>query len=142
MFLMGSLYKDMLPKGVMAANAPVVAITTDTTTVGATIDTHGFARTLLAFITKTVTDGDYEVQLFHSDDSGMSGEVEVSATDLNGTLPNWVADTDDNKYVSVEYIGRLRYIRVKIVSTNTTTGVDAIGGLAFLAQPGKSPQQT
>lgn len=142
MFLVGSLYKDLLPKGVMAANAPVVAISTNTTTVGAIIDTQGFARVLFNMLTKIVTDGDYEVQLFHSADSGMSGEVEVLASDINGTIPNWVADTDDNKYVSFEYICRLRYLRIKIVSTNVTTGVDAIGGIASLGQASKQPQQT
>ena len=140
MFLVGSLFRDSKVLGVMASNAPVVAIGSDTTTVGATIDTHGYARVLFTMITKTLTDGDYEVKLFHSDDSGMSGEVEASSTDVIGTIPNWVADTDDNKYVNFELVCRLRYCRIKIVSTNfSSSGIDAIGGVANLFNPGKSP---
>lgn len=142
MFQIASLYNDLLPKGIMASNAPVVAITTDTTTVGATIDLQGYARAVFVIITKTVTDGDYDVDLYHGNESDMSDEAAVSASDLNGTIPNWTADTDDNKYVSFEYVARKRYVRIKVVSTNTSSGVDAIGGVVLLGQPDHAPVQT
>lgn len=139
MFLIGSLFRDSIVKGVMASNAPVVAITTDTTTVGATIDTQGYNRVLFTMITKTVTDGDYNVDLYHGDASDMSDEAAVASTDVIGTIPNWTADTDDDKYVNFELVCRKRYCRIKIVSTNTSSGVDAIGGVANLFNPGKAP---
>jgi hypothetical protein len=146
MFNVGSLYKDLLPLGVMGtagSEVPLVAIASDTTTVGAILDLHGFARALFVLLDKTLTDGDYQFQLFHGDASDMSDEAQVAASDLNGTLPNWDADTDDDQVVTVEYICRKRYARIKIVSTNFgSTGVDAIGGVVLKGQPGKMPQQT
>lgn len=145
MFGVGSLYKDMLPIGIMGtagSEVAVVAVTTDTTTVGAIIDLQGFARALFVLLNKALTDGDYEFQLFHGDVANMSDEAQVATTDLNGTLPDWDADTDDDQVETVEYIARKRYVRIKIVSTSTSSGVDAIGGVCLKGQPGKSPQQT
>lgn len=145
MFLVGSLFNDLLPIGVMGtagSEVPLVTIASDTTTVGAILDFQGFGRALFNLMTKTLTDGDYEFQLFHGDESDLSDEAEVLDSDLNGDLPNWDADTDDNKVVTVEYKCRKRYGRIKIVSTNfSATGVDAIGGVCLKGQPTEMPQQ-
>lgn len=144
MFMLGSLFKDLLPLGFMGttgSEVPLVAITTDTTTVGAILDFQGIVRALFNVFTFTVTDGDYEFKLFHGDDSGLSDEAEVLASDILGTIPNYVADTDDNKVETFEYRCRKRYGRIKIVSTNTTVGVNAIGG-SVLKQTLQQPAQT
>ena len=108
------------------------AIVTDTTTVGATIDRAGFIALEFVFLTKTLTDGDYAITLFESDDSGMSGEAAVASAEQLGS-PDFDDDTDDNAVARVGYIGKKRYVRAKVVSTNTTTGVDIISGIALLA---------
>jgi hypothetical protein len=144
MFQLGSLFKDLLPLGFMGtagSEIPFVAISSDTTTVGAIIDLQNVDRALFNIFTFTVTDGDYEFQLFHGDESDMADEAEVDATDVLGTIPNYTADTDDNKVETFEYIVRKRYARIKIVSTNTSTGVNAIGG-SVLKRSLKQPIQT
>ena len=145
MFLLGSLFKDLFPIGLMGtagSEVPLVAIGSDTTTVGAIIDGHNSDRVCLALMDKTLTDGDYEFQLFHGDVANMSDEAEVLSSDILGTLPDWDADTDDDKLVTVELILRKRYFRIKIVSTNfSSSGVDAIGGIALLRRL-KQPAQT
>jgi len=114
------------------------AISTDTTTVGETIDTVGFEALEFFFLTKTVTDGDYAVDLYESDDSGMSGETIVSAEEMLGDIA-YTDDTDDDTAARVGYIGKKRYVRAKVVSTNTTTGVDIISGVAVLANAHHKP---
>lgn len=144
MFLLGGLFNDLSPIGIMGtagSEVAVVAVTTDTTTVGAIIDGHGSDRALLTLINKTLTDGDYQWQIFHGDVANMSDEAQVADADINGDIPDWDADTDDDQVVTLELILRKRYFRVKIVSTNTSSGVDAIGGVALLRKL-KSPTQT
>ncbi len=144
MFPISGLFNDLAPLGLMGtagSEVPLVAITTNTTTVGAIIDGHGSERVLLAFLDKTLTDGDYEFQLFHGDAANMSDEAQVADADINGDLPDWDLDTDDNQLETVELILRKRYFRIKIVSTGNTTGVDAIGGIALLKKL-KMPNQT
>lgn len=145
MIPIGSFYRDMAPLGLMGttgSEVPLVAIGSDTTTVGAIIDGHGSDRVLLALMDKTLTDGDYEFQLFHGDASDLADEAEVSASDILGSLPDWDADTDDDQLVTMELILRKRYFRIKIVSTNfSASGVDAIGGVALLHKL-KMPAQT
>ena len=122
----------------VAAALTSQAITTDTTTVGATIDRAGFIALEFVFLTKTLTDGDYAIDLYDSDDSGMSGEVIVSDAEMLGDIA-FTDDTDDNAVARVGYIGKKRYVRAKVVSTNTTTGVDIISGVALLANAAHQP---
>jgi len=140
MILVGSFYKDMKPLPALDSSKIISNITTDTTTVGDTLDCQNAGRVLFNIFTGIVTDGDYEFKLFHGDASNMSDEAEVSATDILGTLPNWVADTDDNKLVSVELILRKRYCRLKVVSTNTSSGA-YVGAVASLGDPKDMPVQ-
>lgn len=119
--------------GVIAV-APIV-IATDTTTVGLTIDTALFGAIEFMAFTGVLTDGDYEVKLFESDDSGMSGETEVTdENDLIGSLPDFTDDTDDAAIEQFGYIGSKRYLRCKIVSTSTSTGA-LIGIIAVKGHP-------
>ena len=121
-------------------------IASDTTTVGETIDTQdatlGPAHAIEFLIQMgTVTDGDYAWQMFHSDDSGMSGEVQVttSALGLLGTMPAYTADTDDDKVARVGYIGKLRYLRLKVVSTNFSSAGAVMGATAVRAKHATVP---
>jgi len=51
MFLVGSFFTDMLPIAILDSSKMVTNITTNTTTVGATIDTLGYARILIVAAT-------------------------------------------------------------------------------------------
>lgn len=96
-------------------------IASDTTTVGPTIDLALFAALTIAFLTGVLTDGAYAVKLFEGDASDMSDEAEVAAADIIGTVPS-IAATDDNKEYQFGYKGTKRYVRLKVVSTSTTSG--------------------
>jgi hypothetical protein len=98
------------------------AIATDTTTVGNIIDSAGFGSLVLTLVTGTVTDGDYTLVVEHGDDSALSDATTATAADLVGGLPSFTADTDDNLAKAVGYVGKKRYVRVSIVSANTTSG--------------------
>lgn len=120
-------------------------IATDTTTAGAIIDTKGFNSVLFGVQTGTLanSDGDYTVLIEDGDDSGLSDAAAVADTYLLGTESgaSFTADTDDAKLSKVGYIGNKRYVRLSIVSTNTTNG-QVIGALCALGHPQDAPQST
>lgn len=100
------------------------AISTNTTTNGAIIDTKNhdlglmFAANVTAF-----TDGSYVVQAFESDASDMTGEVQITGNKLIGTPPTLTAVTASGAAMSTfGVISNLRYVRLKVVSTGVTTG--------------------
>ena len=80
-------------KAVNALNSQ--AISSDTTTVGNTVDRAGFTALEFVFLTKTLTDGDYAIDLYDDDASGMGTEVIVSDAEMLGDI-NISDDTDDN----------------------------------------------
>ena len=97
-------------------------ITTDTTTEGAIIDTQGFSRAMIFHGTGTVTDGDYTFSVTHGDDSALSDEATMEAPEIQGSFAAYTADTDDNKDDRVEVILSKRYLRLEVVSDNTSSG--------------------
>ena len=105
------------------------AITTNTTTDGEIIDLQFYEGLELIFASKTVTDGDYVVNLFESDDSGMSPENAVSSSQVLGSIS--FAAADDNAVKKIGYIGNKRYVKPKVVSTNVTTGTDIFSAVAI-----------
>lgn len=129
---------DLHHKSTAVVALTTQAITTDTTTVGEIIDTADFKGLEFVFLTGTLTDGDYAIDLYESDDSGMSGETIVSAAEMLGDI-NIDADTDDDAVTRVGYIGKKRYVRAKVVSTNTTTGLAALSGVALKVNPNHQP---
>lgn len=116
----------------------VQAIASDTTTVGNTIDMAGYEAAEFVIFTKTLTDGDYDIKMYEGEESDMSDEAEVSAAEQLGD-PSFTDDTDDNAVARVGYIGKKRYVRLKVVSTNTTTGVDAIGAIVLQSSAHHKP---
>jgi hypothetical protein len=99
-------------------------ITTDTTTVGATFDTADYELGFSVFlIAPAWTDGTYTLLLEESDDAGMAGAVTVPDVKLIGTFPAVAAATVDGIALGkVGVFSNLRYIRVSIVSTGTSSG--------------------
>ncbi len=101
-------------------------ISTDTTTAGAIIDTADFELGLMFALSSTdYTDGTYTLLIEESDDSGMSGAVAITGDKLLGILP--VLSSVSVAGVALAKIGVIsnkRFVRVKIVSTSTSTGAD------------------
>ncbi len=119
----------------------IQAITTDTTTVGETIDLANHEGCAFAAVQGVITDGDYEYKLFAGDLSNMSDEVEVTtfAQGLRGTLPNFTADDDDDKLHQFGFAGDSRqFVRLKVVSTNTSTG-GTMGAVSTKGFPAHAP---
>lgn len=115
----------------------LAAISTDTTTSGEIIDTKGFEALEFALMATTITDGAYAVQIWQSDDSGMSGAVQVTGDELLGNAD--FALTDDDEVKRIGSVGKLRYQQVRVVSTVTTTGAALFGGPAILGAPHHAP---
>jgi len=143
MYSVGSLYHDLYPEGGLASNVPISNIASDTTTVGATIDALGFAELLLVLFSGTLTDGDYDYDFYHGDESDMSDEAAVASSDIiGGSLPDWEDHTaDDNKVVTVAVRCRKRYFRIKIVSTNTSSG-GYLGAIVLKGRADNPPVQS
>lgn len=116
----------------------VQEVISDTTTAGNIIDTAGFESIEFVITTKTVTDGVYTVKLEDGDDSGLSDAADVDSTLVLGTLPSFVL-TDDDTIKRVGCISKKRYVRLSIVSTGTTSGVDAMTAVAVLGHPHRAP---
>lgn len=116
------------------------SITTNTTTVGSTIDRAGYAALEFSIQSATITDGTYTPALYEGDASNMSDETVVTDTDdLLGTVANATfISTDDNVCKRIGYRGGKRYVRIKIVSTGTTTG-GALAATAIQAFPTNAP---
>ena len=127
--------KSMLAQ-VLALNVQVIA--SDTTTVGKILDSKGFEGIDFACFTGVLTDGDYQFKLFHGDavddednPTSITDESEVTdANDLIGSIPNYDADTDDNKIEHFGYVGKKRWTLLKVVSTNFSATGAVIGAIA------------
>jgi hypothetical protein len=95
-------------------------ISTDTTTLGAIIDMQGYNSCEFALISGTITDGAYAVTLLEDDAVGMGSAAAVSSDHQLGNADFALADDDTAKRMG--YIGKKRYVRLKIVSSVTTSG--------------------
>ena len=108
---------------------------TAATVTGATIDTQGFQGVSFAV---NVTEGagtgldgsnNYEVQVFESDASNMSGEAEVSTSGHLGTVPT----ISGLGHYEFGIISNKRYLRLKLAETGTASG--QFYGVALLGLP-------
>lgn len=107
------------------------AISTDTTTNGAIVDTHDADAGVSFYLgAPAYTDGTYKLVIQESDDSGMAGATTVGATQLveastaTGAVTTGIsaitADLDAFSKVGVH--STKRYLRAQIVSTSTSSG--------------------
>ena len=108
---------------------PTAAITSDTTTVGAELDTKGFESALIAIQSGVVTDGTFIPLLEEADDDGSGSPAAFSAVADADMIPQVAAEVgaqfvaaDDNTVAKIGYRGNKRWLRLSIVSTGTTTG--------------------
>jgi hypothetical protein len=115
----------------------LAAINSNTTTVGVIIDTARYTALEYLLIIGTVTDGAYAMLLEHGDDSGLSDATTVATEETLGDADFVAADDDVSKRLG--YIGKKRYVRLSIVSTGVTTGVDRVGAVAVLGGASHQP---
>lgn len=107
----------------------IQAISSDTTTAGNEIDTAGYESVVFVLQAGTLTDGDYTLLVEDSDTSG-SGYVAVSDDFLIGTEASTQLDTS-NTASRIGYVGKKQYVKVSVVSANTTSG-GTVGAIAIL----------
>lgn len=119
---------DIHSNGDFAIALDLAAITTNTTTVGNVIDTAAFDAIEFVLATGVITDGDYDLIVEHATDVGMSDAETVPAAELLGIATQLSAS---DLLTRIGYIGgtladgtfaKRQFLRVSIVSTNTTTG--------------------
>ncbi|WP_376959663.1 hypothetical protein ABNQ39_07070 [Azospirillum sp. A26] len=115
------------------------AITSNTATIGAIIDTRGFDSLEFAIKSGTLTDGTYTPALTEGDAPDLSDGSPVAAGDLLGTVADATfAATDDNKVKKLGYRGNKRFVRLSLVSAGAATG-GTIGAVAALGHPRTVP---
>lgn len=112
------------------------AITTNTTTSGAIIDTAHYESLEFYFLTGTITDGSYAVQIFHGNDSGLSDAAQLTGEEVLGSIT--IVAADDNVTRRIGYVGKKRYVQLRVVSTGVTTG-GTFGAVAVLGTPHHGP---
>lgn len=111
------------------------AITSNTTTNGATVDLKGYQAVMFVIKSGTLTDGAYAINVQESDDG--STYTDAAAADLVGTEPSFAA-TEDNTAKKIGYIGEKRYARIQVVSTSVTSG-GTIGAVAVRGHADVAP---
>jgi len=129
------LYHNIEPETAINYQAVTGAVT------GNTIDVKGFESIDLQLLAHTVTTADASnyltVALYEGDESDMSDESVVAATNILGTLPVIDGDTADNSLQHFGYIGNKRYIRMKIVETGTASAT--LTGVVVKGDPHHAP---
>jgi hypothetical protein len=115
----------------------IQAISTDTTTAGAIIDTAGYESIEFIIQSATLTDGTYTAVLQDGDDSGLSDAANVASDFVLGTLPVF-ALTEDNVTKRVGAVPKKRYIRLSLTSASTSSG-GTLGAVAVLGKPHSAP---
>lgn len=112
------------------------AITTNTTTSGAIIDTAHYESLEFYILSGALTDGTYTAQIWHGNDSGLSDAVQLTGEEVLGSAV--FALTDDNATKRIGYVGKKRYVQLRILSAAVTTG-GTLGAVAVLGTPHHGP---
>ena len=105
------------------------AARTDLTHTGNTIDMLGYESLTVYAHTGVITDGTHTFAIYHGALANMSDEVAVPSDFVIGSLPV-LAAADDNGVFTFGYVGKKRYVRVKVVTASSTTGgIFSVGGI-------------
>lgn len=135
---MSTIRKEIHHDIVPAIGKTVAAITTDTTTAGAIIDTQGYGAVEFILIMGSRTDGTYTPLIEEGDDSGLSDAAAVADANLFGTEAA-AALSASNTVKSIGYrVGKYRYVRLSIVSTSVTSGA-TLGAVAIKTNADQLP---
>lgn len=118
--------RDMHHSVTIESAMDVQEITSDTTTVGLTIDMFNEESLEFAIQAGVITDGSYAVLIEEALDDGTGSPGAFSAVadaDLLGTeLGAALVAADDGAVTKIGYIGQERFVRASLVSTGTTSG--------------------
>lgn len=114
----------------------LTVIGSNTTTSGAIIDTAGYESLEFYIHTATITDGTFVAQLWHGSDSGLSDAVQLTGEEVLGSVS--IVAADDNVSRRIGYVGKKRYVQLRMVSTGVTTG-GSLGAHAVLGTPHHGP---
>ena len=117
-------------KGVLAL--AVQNIITNTTSVGAIVDTLGFESMEYLITSGTITDGAYALVLEQGDDSGLSDAAVVPTADILGVLTGFVA-ADDDTVKRVGSIGKNRIVSTGHMTMMVKDGEPTDGFVAYCA---------
>lgn len=119
---------------------PAAIYNSNGTKTGAIIDSKGYSSLVFTLQSGALTDGTWTHQVFGSNASDMTGEVELTGTDLCGTNPA-LAITEDSACeqvgVNIAKVG-YRYYRQKATQASATTG-GFVCGTAILGNPRFAP---
>src|SRR3972149_5008795 len=110
----------------------VAAISTNTTTSGAIIDTAGYESLEIYLISGTITDGTYTAQLWHGNGAARADAVQLTGEEVLGSVA--LVAANDNATARIGYVGKKRYVQLRIVSTGVTAG-GTLGAVAVLGTP-------
>lgn len=112
-------------------------IASDTTTAGNIIDTQFYESVEFILVSATITDGDYAPLIEEGDASNLSDAATVTADYLLGTTAqgSFTEDDDDNETRRIGYVGKKRYVRLSIVSTNFSASGGSLTAIAVLNAP-------
>jgi hypothetical protein len=129
------MYKDIHNNVKASRVLGPVSITSSTTTVGQIIDMKAFGALEFIIAAGSLNAGSFTPKIEHSDNSDLSGGVDVPAAELIGTIAEATfADTDDNAVKKIGYRGIKRYVRLSIVSAGAS-GANLIGAVAVQGLP-------
>jgi len=126
-----------------------VTIATDTTTYSSAIDRRGYSAIEFFVNSGVITDGAYTITLVECDTSGgtytdvaAGNQLGASAAKDNGaiyyTSSIAFALTEDQTVKRIGYTGTKNFVKLKIVSTGTTTG-GIFGGVVVKANAMSTP---
>lgn len=112
---MKDLYNNIAVSNALSATA----ISSNTTTNGASVDLQGYESAAIVYRSNAYTDGTYTPNLQESTDG--STWTDVAAADILGTE---AAISAANTVKKIGYNGHKRYIRLQVVSTSVTSGAN------------------
>jgi hypothetical protein len=103
---------------------------------GTGVDLKGYHSAVAIIEVGARTDGTHTFELQESDDN--STFTAVADADLQGTEPAVAASGDQNKVYELGYLGKKRYLRVKVTVSGATSGA-VYGATIVTGTPAKAP---
>jgi predicted membrane GTPase involved in stress response len=112
----------------------------NTVMTGDIIDTAGLESLEFVVISGSMSDADATaaVSVEHGDQANLSDAAAVSASDLLGSVPSFVA-TDDNVVKRFGYRGGKRYVRIKITPAANDAGSMTMSAIALQGHARNAP---
>lgn len=109
-----------------------------TTSIGANGTLNGIIIDMLhwdsvdfQFLSGSSIDADLAITMEHDDDAGFGTAVPVPANFIIGDLPQYlIANAEADTVKSVGYVGKKRYVRINVVTTNFSSAT-FISGIAI-----------